>query len=109
MTYAKTALWLTSLERVLGWDTMQKVLAAFFAKGAFRHPTPDEFMATASEVSGRDLTWFFDAVYRSAATFDYAVAQVTSAGDRQRRARQHGRGPSPQRRRLPGGYPHDVQ
>jgi hypothetical protein len=76
-TYTKTALWLATLERVLGWETMQRVLAAYFSKGAFRHPTPDEFFVTASDVSGRDLTWFVDAVYRSAATFDYSVEQVT--------------------------------
>ena len=76
-TYTKTALWLATLERVLGWETMQRVLAAHFSKGAFRHPTPDEFFATASTVSGRDLSWFVDAVYRSAATFDYSVEQVT--------------------------------
>jgi hypothetical protein len=77
-TYAKTALWLTSLERLLGEETMQKVLAAYFTRGEYRHPGPDEFFATANQVSGQDLTWFFDAVYRSSATFDYAVGQVTS-------------------------------
>jgi hypothetical protein len=63
---------------------MRRVLATHFSRGAFRHPTPDEFFATASEVSGQDLRWFFDAVFRSAATFDYAVQQVigqpTSSG-----------------------------
>jgi len=76
-TYVKTAVALTMLERIVGWDTMRRVLAAHFSRGAFRHPTPDEFFASASEVSGQDLTWFFDAVFRSAATFDYAVQQVT--------------------------------
>jgi hypothetical protein len=77
-TYDKTALWLTTLERKLGWDTMQRVLSTYFSRGAFRHPTPDEFFATANEVSGQDLTPFFDAVYRSSETFDYAVADVTT-------------------------------
>ena len=81
MTYAKTALWLTSLERMFGWETVQKMLTAFYARGTFRHPTPDEFFAIASRCRGPDLTWFFDAVHRSSATFDYAVAQVTDHGD----------------------------
>jgi hypothetical protein len=54
------------------------VLSTYFSRGAFRHPTPDEFFATANEVSGQDLTPFFDAVYRSSETFDYAVADVTT-------------------------------
>jgi aminopeptidase N len=78
ITYNKTALWLATLERYLGWPTVQRILATHFERGAFRHPTPEEFFAIANEVSGRDLTWFFDAVYRSNATFDYGVDQVTS-------------------------------
>jgi hypothetical protein len=77
-TYAKTALWLATLERLLGWETMQRVLTAYFSRGAFRHPEPGEFFATTSAISGRDLTWFFDATYRSSSTFDYAVQHVTS-------------------------------
>jgi hypothetical protein len=85
VTYAKTALWLMSLERLFGWDTVQRGLAAAFARGTYRHPVPDEFFGTMSSAAGRDLTWFFNAVYRSAATFDYAVERVTrhDAGDGQ--------------------------
>jgi hypothetical protein len=78
ITYNKTALWLNTLERYLGWPTTQKILSTYFARGAFRHPTPDEFFAIASAVSGQDLTWFFDAVHRGSAVFDYGVSQVTS-------------------------------
>ena len=78
-TYNKTALWLGTLEKMLGWPTLQRIMATYFARGAFRHPTPQEFFAIANEVSGRDLTWFFDAVYRSSAVFDYGVAEVTQA------------------------------
>ncbi len=77
ITYNKTALWLNTLERMLGWKTTQQILATHFARGAFNHPTPEQFFAIANEVSGQDLTWFFDAVYRSNAVFDYAVAQVS--------------------------------
>jgi hypothetical protein len=70
--------WLATLERLLGWETMQRVLSVYFSRGAFRHPEPEEFFAAASTVSGRDLTWFFDAVYRRSSTFDYAVQHVAS-------------------------------
>jgi hypothetical protein len=78
-SYSRTALWLATLEQHIGWPTLQRVLAAHFSRGMFRHPTPEEFFATASEVSGQDLAWFFDAVQRSDATFDYAVGPVISA------------------------------
>ena len=32
----------------------------------------------ANEISGRDLTWFFDQVHRSANEFDYGVSSLTS-------------------------------
>lgn len=81
ITYGKTALWMATLERYLGWETMQQILSTYFAREAFRHPTPDDFFAIANEVSGEDLTWFFDEVYRSPAVFDYGIAQVTSTPD----------------------------
>lgn len=77
MSYNKTALWLATLERHLGWPVMQRVLSTYFSRHAFGHPVPDDFFAVASEVAGTDLTWFFDATVRSSAAFDYAVAQVT--------------------------------
>ena len=79
ISYSKAAVWLGTLERLLGWPTTQRILAAHFQGGAFSHPTPEQFFALASEVSGRDLSWFFDAVHRGSATFDYAVGRVASS------------------------------
>ena len=76
VTYNKTALWLNTLERMLGWDTLQRILSTYFARYAFKHPEPTDFFAVANEVSGRDLTWFFDQVYRSSNVFDYGVDVV---------------------------------
>lgn len=73
MSYNKTALWLHTLERLLGWDTLQRILSTYFARYAFTHPKPDDFFAVANEISGQDLTWFFDQVHRGSGVFDYAV------------------------------------
>lgn len=78
ISYDKTALWLQTLENMLGWEVLQRILSTFFARHAFRHPTPDDFFAVANEVSGQDLTWFFDEVHRSARVFDYAVRDLRS-------------------------------
>jgi hypothetical protein len=79
LAYAKPALWLHTLERALGWETVQQVLQTFFQKWEFRHPRPGDFFQVASEVSGRDLGPFFDQVYRGSAVFDYGVEDVTTA------------------------------
>lgn len=78
ITYNKTSVWLHTLERMLGWPTMQRILSTYFERYRFKHPTPEDFFAVANEVSGRDLTWFFDEVYRSADVFDYGVQNLTS-------------------------------
>ena len=82
ITYAKPSLWLHTLERALGWTTMQRVLGTFFERWKFKHPRPDDFFQIANEVSGKDLTPFFDQVYRGSALFDYGVESIssTSAG-----------------------------
>jgi Peptidase family M1 domain len=78
ITYAKTAVWLLTLERYLGWSTLQKILSTHFQRWKFRHPRPEDFFATATEVTGQDLHWFFDQVYRGSDSFDYAVDSVSS-------------------------------
>jgi hypothetical protein len=78
MTYAKPALWLHTLERALGWTTVQQVLSTFFDRWKFKHPGPGDLFEVANEVSGRDLTPFFDQVYRGSAVFDYGVDSVTA-------------------------------
>jgi hypothetical protein len=53
-------------------------MATFFERYQYRHPRPQDFFDVASEVSGEDLTWFFDEVHRSSDAFDYAVGRVAS-------------------------------
>jgi hypothetical protein len=73
LSYNKTALWLHTLERYLGWPTLQRVMSTYFDRWTFRHPKPADFFAVTNDVTGRDLTWYFDQVYRSSNTFDYGV------------------------------------
>ena len=78
ITYDKTALWLHTLERMLGWDVLQRILSTYFTRFQFKHPKPQDFFDVANEVSGRDLTWFFDQVYRSSNVFDYGIETLKS-------------------------------
>ncbi len=78
MSYHKTALWLHTLERRLGWELLQKAMATYFDRWKFKHPKPADFFAVVNEVTGQDHTWFFDQVYRSSNRFDYAVERFES-------------------------------
>ena len=81
MTYAKTALWLNTLERRLGWPTLHAIMSTYFSRWSFKHPGPRDFFDTATLVAGRDLGWFFDQVYRSSNVFDYAIQDLQSSAE----------------------------
>jgi hypothetical protein len=84
ITYNKTALWLNTLERLLGWDTLQPIMATYFRRWAFKHPRPEDFFVVANAISGTDLTWFFDEAYRGSNVFDYAIDVLKSERDSER-------------------------
>ena len=79
ITYFKTALWLHTLERSLGWPTLQRAMSSYFERWKFRHPQPADFFQAISDAAGRDITPFFDQVYRGSNAYDYGVQQLTSA------------------------------
>jgi peptidase M1-like protein len=79
ITYNKTALWLHTLERHLGWPVLQRIMSTYFERWKFRHPQPTDFFAVVNEVAGRDMNWFFEQAYRSSNAFDYGVQNLSSA------------------------------
>ena len=89
ITYNKTALWLNTLERWLGWPTLQRILSTYFARWKFKHPEAGRFLrASPTRSPGSDLGWFFDQVYRSSNVFDYGVQE---SEEHARRRRSSGR------------------
>ena len=93
ISYVKTAFWLHTLERLIGWDTLQRAMSTYFNRYAFKHPKPGDFFAVINEVSGQDLTWFFDQVYRGSNTFDYSIEALRSepSGATEEIQKKHGR------------------
>jgi hypothetical protein len=74
----KTVLALGTLDRRLGRPVFDAVVAEFAAAFRGRPPTLDDFERTASRVSGQDLSWFFDATFRSSDVYDYGVERLAS-------------------------------
>lgn len=74
--YSKPALSLLTLENVLGEETMLKVMSTFFQRYQFKHPTTEDFRATAVEVSGQDLDWFFDGLVYGSGTVNYVAGAL---------------------------------
>jgi len=78
LSYHKAALMLHTLERLHSWEVMQRVLATFFTRWQYKHPTPDDFFAVLSEVTNQDQAWFVEQVYRNSNTFDYGIERLAS-------------------------------
>jgi hypothetical protein len=74
--YSKPALALLTLERVLGAETMDALMRAYFSRYRFAHPTADDFRRMAVEVSGQELDWFFDGLVDGGRTLNYAAKAI---------------------------------
>lgn len=74
--YSKPALALTTLERTLGEETMLDVMRTFFERYCFSHPTTEDFRAVAEEVSGQNLSWFFDGLVYGSGALNYTVTAI---------------------------------
>lgn len=77
-SYSKAALMLLTLENHLGEEVMSKIMRMYFERWKFKHPTSRDFIAVAEEVSGRDLSWFFNQLLYSPDKLDYAVGEIMS-------------------------------
>jgi hypothetical protein len=56
-------------------------MSTHFSRWKFKHPKPQDFFDIANEVSGRDLSGYFDQVYRSSNAFDYGIQDFRSDKD----------------------------
>ncbi len=75
-SYMKPELVLGTLERMLGEQTMARVMRTYQERWRFGHPSSDDFYAVASEVSGQDLLPFFKQTIESNDVLDYEVSSV---------------------------------
>ncbi len=77
-SYGRTALVLRTLEKMLGEETMARILRTYHERWRFRHPWSPDFYAVASEVAGRDLGSYFEQVVEGPGVFDAAVAELSA-------------------------------
>jgi len=74
--YAKAALMLLTLEKYLGEGIMSEIMKTYFERWKFKHPTTQDFVSVAEEVSAQDLSWFFNQFLYSPDKLDYAIGSL---------------------------------
>jgi hypothetical protein len=80
MYYDKTAQVLAALRGMLGEETFHRAFREYGRRWTGRHPYPYDFFNTMSEVSGKDLGWFFTTWLYEPWPLDQAIASVTTHG-----------------------------
>ncbi len=78
ITYGKTASVLVTLEGIVGEDTMQKAMHAYFMKYRFTHPVKEDFLKTIEQVSGKNLRWYFNQAIYGTQVLDHEVVKIDS-------------------------------
>jgi hypothetical protein len=77
-SYPRTALVLAALENYLGQDTMARVMRGYHQRWRYGHPSGEDFIKAAQEISGKDLKWFFDQYIYGSNLVDYAIDEISS-------------------------------
>ena len=84
MSYSKTATWMTTLERLLGRETMDEIMKTYFARWKFKHACAKDFISIVNEVVkknhgnkyGENMDWYFREVLYGNNVCDYSLAAV---------------------------------
>jgi len=84
--YMRAATCLVTLERLLGQETMARVMRTFQMRFRFKHPTSEDFFTVVNEVTGKQMNWFFRELFLDTLNFDYGIASLRSV-ERQKHVR----------------------
>lgn len=71
--YSKTGMAFSYLMAYLGEDVMDKAMQQYFETWKFRHPQPMDLKKILEEVSGKELTWFFEDLLKTTKKLDYKI------------------------------------
>lgn len=78
ITYDHTAIFLRTLESLIGDEKLRDGFLRYAERARFRHPSRRDFVTAMSEGARHDLSWFFDQALDRARVVDYAIAAVSS-------------------------------
>ncbi len=84
LTYNKTAVFMTTLERMIGRPVMDTLMKTYFNRWKFKHPCARDFLAVVNEIVpkfhgnkfGKDLNWYFDQVLYGTDICDYELRYI---------------------------------
>jgi len=87
VSYNKTALWLETMEGLLGVQTMDEIFKTYFNRWKFKHPARQDFINVVNEITIKNhkeqfpsgMDWYLDQVLYGTGLCDYAVGSIENA------------------------------
>jgi hypothetical protein len=64
-------------DNVIGRDVLDRAFREYVRRWAFKHPTPGDFFRTVENVSGEDLSWFWNAFFYGTDVLDIGIENVS--------------------------------
>lgn len=92
----KGLIFLEQLGYIVGSNVRDKILLAYYKEWKFKHPTPNDFIKLAENVSGAALQWYKQYWINTTKTIDYAIDSLWEDGGKTKiRLRNDGTMPMP--------------
>jgi hypothetical protein len=63
-------------DNVIGRDAMDRAMREYVRRWSFKHPSPADFFRTVEDVSGEDLSWFWNSFFYGTDVLDIAIDGV---------------------------------
>ncbi len=76
--YFRASICLHTLEGLVGQEMMLRILRAFQMRFRYKHPQTQDFIDVVNEITGRDMSWFFEELFFSTLNFDYGISSISS-------------------------------
>jgi aminopeptidase N len=95
--YSKGCVFLSQLGYIVGEQNLADIMLEYYKRWRFRHPTDDDFLRVAEDVSGLQLDWYKDYWINSVKTIDYSIDSLWEEGGKTKiRLKRIGEIPMPQ-------------
>lgn len=72
--YYKGQIFVSQLGYIIGEDNLKTTFKLFYDEWKFRHPSPEDFIKIAQEVSGINLKWYLNLFVNTTRVIDYQVS-----------------------------------
>ncbi len=78
--YNKGAIYIEQLAYLVGDSVRNKIMMEYYNRWKFKHPTPNDFIRVAEEVSGMQLNWYNEYWLNTTKTIDYKIDSLWEDG-----------------------------